>query len=235
MGVRRTFVVLSLSVLMGTSLTAPTEAAGPPRTVVPVAHARGHAPSTPDSGRFHALPSPTRVVSHRALAKGTATVLPLGGHRGLPASGIRALAVTLTATSARPMSLDAGVVEATVPSLVGPAGTTSAFAIVPVSPTGDLHVWNAGKATTLDVTVTGWFADTTESTTAGLFDRLAGRTLYTGRLGAGAHKTIDVAGSQDVPADGARAALVRVSTPTGRGTGSLGLAPTAKRARPRCP
>src|SRR3954451_12551994 len=98
---------------------------------------------TPDTGHFHVLAAPTRVISTatgKGLAKkpgpaGASRVLTIGGHGGGPVTGIRAVAITITAVApAGPTQLwaDKATPRPVVPTLATGGATISAFSIVPV-------------------------------------------------------------------------------------------------------
>jgi hypothetical protein len=187
----------------------------------------------PATGRFHALARPTRVVSDRAVGAHARKTFHLGGHHGLPGSGLRALAVTLEVDGPKggtEVYAGPGTHRPAAPSVVTNGKAASSLAIVPVTSTGALSVWAGRRGAAVTLTVTGWFSSRAESGSAGLFNRLANREVSSLHLGGAKHAAVEVAGHEDVPATGAAALLVRVTVRDAVRGGLLGLGPTAKGA-----
>lgn len=148
--------------------------------------------ATARAGRFVAV-SPDRVIDTRHLGgprpAGTTTVVPMAGRNGLPASGISAVIVNLTATDVRATGFVTAWGEGAVPAssnLNVELGSTRANqAIVPLGTDGSIRLAN-NVPMHLIVDVVGYVTDdTAPSSTKGLFVPIQPRRLMDSRFAAG--------------------------------------------------
>ncbi|MEP6651563.1 MAG: hypothetical protein ABJA74_16860, partial [Lapillicoccus sp.] len=236
-------VVVLVAVVMALPLLLPGLTPGAVAALPAGSAATSTRPPTPARGHFHPLAAPARVVStatgtgiaSRPVPAGAERTLAIGGHAGVPATGVEAVAVTLTAVrpaGATRLWAAAGRSKPDVWSLATAGATTSAYAVLPVSSTGVAHLWNGPHATDLTVDVTGWFSSASETGNAGLFNRLASRQVNVFTLRSGATKTVAMAGVEDVPVVGAKALLLRVHAIGAAGSGGITLAPTKAATKP---
>jgi hypothetical protein len=133
--------------------------------------------STSSAGRFEPA-APVRVLDTRgkgAVAPKASRVLHMLGANGIPPSGVSAVSLNLTVTSATgPGFLTAYPAASGVPTVsnlnVNTAGDTVAgAAIVPVDSNGNIGVYVDGGGDLL-VDINGWFTDgTTPASSKGLF------------------------------------------------------------------
>ena len=182
-------------------------------------------PAVPSTGHFHALRTPARVVS-RSFAAGSALTVAIAGDGGLPAHGIRAVALTVTASSRSGLSqlwVGRGAKRPSIPTLEAGKGTTSGFAIVPLPTSGRVRIWNGAHQTRVAVDVTGWFSAKSEAGTGGLFTRLAGRQVATLKVPAHKARSLRLVGKQDVPTKDVRSLLVRIRTAGAKRAGQVGI------------
>ena len=194
------------------------------------------APARPSTGRFHPLSDPVRLIgttttSVTLSAAGRLTV-HAAGTGGLPASGIAALAVTITTemtSGTTQVWAGPGPVRPTIAAVVAPTGSTSGFTVVPLSSTGVFTLWNGPKATKVTIDAVGYFSSSAQSDAQGLFTRLPGATTATLPLPAGSSTSVRMLGVAGVPTAGVSAVLARVTT-TAAGAGLLGAGSTLRGA-----
>ena len=190
------------------------------------------APAVPATGRFHVV-APTPVAAWSRLAAGSSRLVTVGGHAGVPRTGVAAVAVTLTAVApsgATQLYAAATSTRPVVPSLATGGATASSFAIVPTTADGRFRVFTGPHATGVHVDVTGWFSSVSQTGRAGLFARLAGRQVASASLGAGVSHTFTLTNREDVPAIDVAAVLLRLRTSQATRAGKIGIAGTAKAA-----
>ena len=225
-------LIIAMTVLLpGAVLAARQQTDG--RSPDGVAEAAGSKPKPTATGHLHLLAAPARVADSRSgkglpkapLAADATASVPVAGVGGLPNSGILALAVVITTYApAGPTSVRVGPSNAT-PILVTVGGTSSAFAIVPVS-TGAIPLRNGAHATNITVDVVGWFSAADQTGNAGLLRSLAGRTVATVTVAASSSRTVKVSGKAGIPSTHVSAALLRLDTDAS-GAGTLAIGPTA--------
>ena len=188
---------------------------------------------TGTAGTFRPTPS-TRILDTRfstgALSPGQSLSLQVAGMGGVPATGVSAVVMNLTATN----SASAGWLSA-FPSGVGtppssnlnfPANATVANrAMVSLGPDGKVTIYNGGGRVDVIVDITGWFSDGTDATlTLGEYTGTIPTRILDTRSAGGpitpGNTVVTVAGMGPVPAMGApvqpRAVLlnVTVTSPT---------------------
>ncbi len=193
-------------------------------------------PALPTTGRLHPLPAPRRLADSRTglrlparpvAAHGTRRIV-VAGAAGLPRSGVRAVAVVVSAVVPKGYtSLRLGS-AGSAPVLTG-SGTSSAFAIVPVT-SGAVVVRNGAHAADVRVDVLGWFSAGHERSRSGLFKPLAGRTLTSVTIRPGSSRTVKLGGLQDIPRAGVSTVLLRPTVSATR-PGVVSIAPTVSSAR----
>jgi len=196
---------------------------------------------------------PARLVDTREglgappgpLASGGTLTVDVAGRAGVPATGVGAVVLNLTATGASGpgyLSVWPDGDRPLVSNLnVEAAGQTIADAVVvPVGADGKVRVF-AQTATDVVVDVAGWFtgADATPGT-VGLFvpvapERLldtrlaaAGATVAGAALRGGAPVAVQVAGAGSVPATGAAAVVLTVTGTEASAPGYVTLSPTGR-------
>jgi hypothetical protein len=173
--------------------------------------------SSGSAGLFNPLP-PARLLDTRTgtggattLGAGGAVSLQVTGRANVPANGVSAVVLNVTATNpsassyvtvwpdgaARPLASNLNFVAGqTVPNRV----------IVKVGTSGKVDLYNANGTVDLIVDVGGWFTDATAGGTGGGFDPLTSARLLDTRgggasaLGPGGMLVVQVAGQQGVPA-----------------------------------
>ncbi len=211
-------------------------------TVLPAA--RPAAAAAPAAGSFVAL-SPSRVIDTRSgvggVPKGAvganATISgQIGGHGGVPTSGVSAVAVTIsTVTPAQ-----AGVIIAWATGSAQPTTTNvqfakgqqvSTLAVVPVSSGGAISLLNrSAGAVQLVVDVSGYFVGGSGSATGSFAPVAPVRVVDTrsgtggnrkGALGADATFGAGIGGQPGVPSSGVSAVVVTITAVTPAQTGGL--------------
>lgn len=121
------------------------------------------------TGTFYGI-TPTRFIdtrvngTKRPLARNSTTTLQMGGRAGIPASGVSAVVINLTAvttTSQGYFTVYPGdKSRPTASSINFPKGWTGANMVtVPVSPDGKVKLYNYGGAAHAIVDVLGWYAE----------------------------------------------------------------------------
>ncbi len=200
---------------------------------------------TATDGRFMAL-SPKRLFDTRTasapsgfVATGESITIDVDGKAGLPADGVSAVALNLTADQASmagyitAFPADVKRPLASNVNLDGPGHTTSNMAIVPVSPNGEITFYSHAGAH-LIADVFGYFTDDTASdSTAGLFTPLTpGRVFDTrtpsdpsGVVGGGESITVSTAGVAGVPDAGASAVFLNVTATEALAPGYVTVSP----------
>jgi alpha-tubulin suppressor-like RCC1 family protein len=181
-----------------------------------------------------------------AVEAGSALRVPIAGRAGVPASGVGAVVLNVTATApteATYLTVHAAGGDRPLTSNLNAAAGRTAANLVITEPgvDGAVEVFNANGATGVVVDVLGWFADGggyTAMTPARLADtRPAGVTVDAGvqgvgALGSGAVLRVPVTGRGGVPASGARVVAVNVTGVEPAETTYLALHPTGS-YRPR--
>jgi hypothetical protein len=173
--------------------------------------------------------TPARILDTRngigALAPGQSLNLQVAGQGGVPATGISAVVINLTATN----EVAAGWFSAYPSNVSTPptsnvnfaAGQTVANrAVVPLGPDGKITIHNGGGRADAVVDVTGWFSDGSDATlTAGEYTgttptRILDTRIAGGPIGPG-QTLVTIAGLAAIPAMGApvqpRAVLLNVT------------------------
>lgn len=206
-------------------------------------------PSAPPASTFTAV-TPTRVLDTRTglgarkakvAAHGTVTVA-VAGHGGVPASGVTAVALDVTAigptASGGIVGYPAGTARPTDPDVSFTAGVTQTRLIVVPLRSGKLSLYNASGGTVdLTADVAGYYttasAGSTLTTTrpARILDTRSGLGAQKARVAAHATVALTVAGKGGVPATGATSVLLDVAALSPAAAGSLTVFPAGK-ARP---
>jgi murein DD-endopeptidase MepM/ murein hydrolase activator NlpD len=187
--------------------------------------------TTGTAGTFRPTPS-TRILDTRGtfntLGPGKSLSLLVAGQGGVPASGVSAVVMNLTATNTGGGWLNAYPSGPSTPptsNLNFAAGQTVANrAIVPLGSDGKITIYNGGTRTDVIVDVTGWFSDGSDTTLTGEYTstvptRILDTRTAGGPIGPG-QTIVNVAGLGPVPAMGApvqpRAVVlnVTVTSPT---------------------
>ena len=182
---------------------------------------------TGTAGTFRPTPS-TRILDTRGtfstLGPGRSLSLQVAGQGGVPATGVSAVVMNLTATNTAGGWLNAypsGTSTPPTSNLNFAAGQTVANrAIVPLGSDGKITIYNGGGRTDVIVDVTGWFSDGTDATlTLGEYTGTIPTRILDTRSAGGpitpGNTVVTVAGLGPVPAMGApvqpRAVLLNVT------------------------
>jgi hypothetical protein len=187
--------------------------------------------TTGTAGTFRPTPS-TRILDTRGtfntLGPGKSLNLLVAGQGGVPASGVSAVVMNLTATNTAGGWLNvypSGTSTPPTSNVNFAAGQTVANrAIVPLGTDGKVTIYNGGGRTDVIVDVTGWFSDGSDTTLTGEYTgtiptRIVDTRTAGGPIGTG-QTIVNVAGLGPVPAMGApvqpRAVVlnVTVTSPT---------------------
>jgi alpha-tubulin suppressor-like RCC1 family protein len=208
------------------------------------------AATTSRAGRFAAT-TPSRVLDTRSgtglvpatprpLAGGESIRLQVAGRGGVPATGVSAVAMTVTATE----TAAAAYVQA-VPSggavrlgatsslnVTGAGQTVANLVLVPLGPDGGVTLY-ASAGTHLLADVVGWFTDATAAPSGeGLFVAMPGLRVLDTRSSApaadGSQTAVDALGRGGVPTEGVSALLVNPIAVHTTGTGYLQLFPARR-------
>lgn len=159
-----------------------------------------------------------------AIAGGRELSVPIVGRGGVPASGVAAVALNVTAIDAGAAGhltvFPGGTSRPTASNLNFVAGQTVANMVVAkVGADGTVSIFNSSGATDVVVDVVGWFSSTSRFNAlspARLVESRAlptidGREQNLGAIGSGAVLSFAVAGRGGVPATGARAVVLNVT------------------------
>lgn len=181
-----------------------------------------------DNGTVTPLSAPTRILDTRlgstSVAPGASIAVQVGGAHGIP-SGIGAVAINLTVTRpaaggyATAYGADSARPGASTLNFV--AGQTIAnLAIVPVSPSGQIRLYNGSSGTThVVVDVQGYVQAGTAANAGGYVAQTPARLLDTrlgsGPIGGGSAITLHL--PPGAATAGAVAINLTVTGPTGRG------------------
>jgi len=202
-----------------------------------------------DGGTYNAL-NPSRILDTRTgnggyplhrVATGGTVQLQVTGRGGVPAIGVSAVVMNVTATSPtgagfvtvypqglrRPLSSNLNFVAGqTVPNLVE----------VAVGQGGVVDLYVGGSSANLVADVEGWVGDSTDSYSRnGLFQPLSPARILDTRKGTGAAKaklgaghslTLQVGGRGGVPATGASAVVMNLTVTNPTQSGFLTIYPT---------
>lgn len=229
------FVVLAATFLVATTVS-----------VIELANVEhvGAAPVQPST--FHSL-TPARLLDTRygvggpavKVGAGQTLVLQVTGRGGVPASGVGAVSVNITAT--RPTAASyltlwpTGQARPTASILNFDGGKTIANStIVGVSTSGQVSIYNYAGSTDVVVDVSGWF-DTggalTALTPARLLDTRYGVGAPAVKVGAGQTLVLQVTGRGGVPASGVGAVSLNITATRLSAPSYLTVWPTGQ-ARP---
>ncbi|MER7514962.1 hypothetical protein [Streptomyces sp. NPDC126499] len=194
--------------------------------------------------------APTRVMSTMAglgvlqgkVGKGETVTLQVAGRPGLPATGVSAVVMNVTAvapTAAGYVSVfPAGTTRPTTSNLNFKAGQTIPnLVVVPVSADGKVSFYNHSGAVDLLADVSGYyFGDGAGATYKALgpirvMNTLAGQGVPKAKVGPGKTVTLQVTGQSGIPAGGVTAVAMNVTAVAPTATGYVSVFP-AGTARP---
>jgi Fibronectin type III domain len=204
---------------------------------------------TPGRGTYHPL-APVRIFDTRngsgPLAGGSTVTVPIAGTGGLPADGVYAAVLNVTATNTTASSYltiyPAGIPQPLASSLNWTAGQTVPNLVeVAVGINGQVNVFNAAGSADVIVDVEGYVA-TPAATPApsGLFNAVTpsrildtrngtGSVTPAGPVGPNATITLPVAGDGIVPASGAAAVVLNVTVTRPSAASYLTVFPSGNR------
>ena len=199
-------------------------------------------PST--GGRFHPL-VPSRLMDTRTAAgpigpAGMLTV-PVSGRAGVPASGVSAVVVNLTATQpTAPGYLTVFAAGEPVPVAANltfvPGQTVANLVVTTLSAGGEMAIRNAAGSVHVVADVAGWY-DTGSATSGGSFHPTPAQRILDTRAGAGApaapvgpaaSMTLQVSGRGGLPATGVSAVVMNVTATQPTAPGYLTVFPAGE-------
>jgi Glycosyl hydrolases family 18/Fibronectin type III domain len=180
----------------------------------------GGAGDTGPDGHFQPV-SPTRVLDTRSRTQGVGTLGPnqtvrvaVAGQNGLPASGISAVVLNLTAADATRGSFlsvwPTGQPQPATSNVnFGPAQQVANRVVVPLGPDGAIDLYNSAGSTEAIIDVNGWYTGPAGGVPEGLLtavtpvrvvDTRIGLGAPVGQLGQGQWLTVQVSGQPGLPA-----------------------------------
>ena len=233
-------ICLSAAVLVP-AVSAAAAPAGPSAAARPAVAALPPA-ATPDPGRYRSVP-PVRLVDTRTAAAhpaaGTILTVLVTGRGGVPAAGVRAVFLHVTAAQVRAAGyLTAYPGQATAPGSstlnFAPGQVSSNNALVAPGPDGTVQLRLAGGSADVIVDVLGWVTGGDPVPAGGLVPLTPTRLLDTRQTGAKLVATTPLVlpvSSPDLPPD-ASAVMVNVTTVNAPGTAPVTAWP-AGTARPQ--
>lgn len=181
--------------------------------------------------------APAQVLAPRGLAARKAAVVAIGGHRGVPTSGVGAVAVSITALN--PVRSGALVAYATgqsrpeLPTTSFAHGqSVSRFAIVPTDSLGRISLYNASAGhLRVSVSVVGYFVAGLVTTAGNYQPRVPARVVSGARVGSRKAKIVKVTGRDGLPLANVSNALVTITVTAPKRDGGV----TASRAGTHTP
>ncbi len=206
-------------------------------------------------GHYHPV-APGRILDTRTstgghpgpLRPGASLTLQVSGSGPLaavPAAQVVAVALNLTATN--PTSQSFLAVTPSGGSAVSNLNflawqTVANRVIVPVSPSGQVSIYNSQGSTDVIVDVSGWFSSPAATATSGglytgvtaqrLLDTRNGTGVTAGRVGPGQTLTLPVAGRLGVPLSGMGAVLINLTAVAPSGQSYLAVLPSTPAGPP---
>jgi hypothetical protein len=166
--------------------------------------------TTDSKGTYSGFPAPKRLLDTRTdgaktpLAGGSTTRLQVAGVAGIPASGVSAVVLNLTAVNTATAGYFTvypnGVARPTASSINFPKGWTGANMVtVPVGADGKVALYDNGGAAHAVVDVLGWYwSDTEQPLGSQLFPIGDAERVYDSRLGDGPLRGGDVVDLSDL-------------------------------------
>lgn len=179
--------------------------------------------------------TPARLLDTRSgsgapagrVGPGATLTFQVTGRGGVPATGVDAVSVTITATAPSSggwvTAWPAGATRPNASNLNFVGGQTVAnFAIVKLSGSGQMSLYNATGSTHLLVDVAGWFptgSDYTSLTPSRIVNTRSGVGAPAQKVGPGQTLTVQVAGQGGIPASGVDAVAVNLTATQPTATG----------------
>ncbi|WP_327263988.1 peptidoglycan recognition protein [Streptomyces sp. NBC_01232] len=180
-------------------------------------------------GATHTNIGPTRLMDTREglgvpqakVAGGTSVTLPVAGVEGIPATGVKAVVLNVTATNPTQSSFvsvyPSGTTRSSASNLNFTAGQTIPnLVIVPVVD-GKVSFYNHSGTVDLIADITGYFSDSTSGAThtnigpTRLMDTREGLGVPQAKVAGGTSVTLPVAGIEGIPATGVKAVVLNVT------------------------
>jgi cell wall-associated NlpC family hydrolase len=182
-------------------------------------------------GGLHPV-TPSRLVDTRAAAKlgaGAVLTVPVAGHGGLPATGVEAVVVTLTATNPEAAGFvtawPCGATRPEVSNLNFTAGTTVPnLATVALGPGGDICLFTSA-VTHLVVDVSAWYGEGDNRAASVVPTRIADTRSVKHKLSASEVLVVKPSAAHDVPATGVKAVALNVTATEPERAGYLTVYP----------
>jgi len=177
-----------------------------------------------------------------SLGPGATRTLQVTGRGGVPASGVGAVVLNVTATGATAGGfLTVHPIGATRPNAsnlnFGPGQTVPNLVIAKVGPEGQVSIYNDSGSTQVIADVAGWFPSTSPFASLApvrLLDSRSGGTTIDGSaaaggpVGAGATRILQVTGRGGVPATGVGAVVLNITATGPTAGGYLTVHPTGQ-------
>ncbi len=181
-------------------------------------------------------------ASGGSLGPGASRTLQVTGRGGVPASGVGAVVLNVTATGATAGGfLTVHPTGATRPNAsnlnFGPGQTVPNLVIAKVGPEGQVSIYNDSGSTQVIADVAGWFPSTSPFASLApvrLLDSRSGGTTIDGTaaaggpVGAGATRILQVTGRGGVPASGVGAVVLNITATGPSAGGYLTVHPTGQ-------
>ncbi|CAA9296611.1 MAG: hypothetical protein AVDCRST_MAG48-996 [uncultured Friedmanniella sp.] len=197
-------------------------------------------PASPEPASYQPL-APTRVLDTRngtggtsvPLAAGTTLQLQLTGRGGLPATGVKAVAVNITAVAPTASGFltayPSGVARPTASNLNFPVGRTTANnALLTVGDGGRVTLYS-NASTDVVVDLVGWYpsaAGYVALSPSRVLDTRTGNGAPAAPVGAGGTVDVQVTGRAGVPATGVAAVVLNVTATQEAANGYVTVHPT---------
>lgn len=204
------------------------------------------------SGRYTPL-TPARILDTRvgtggilgAIGSGSTVSVQVAGLGGVPASGVRAVAMNVTVTEPTAPDSYLTIYPTSQPRPLAsnlnftPGKTVPNLVVVQLGSGGQVDMFNAAGNTHVIYDVAGWFSDSPAGddgrfqavNPARIVDTRTGMGSPAVRLGPGASLEVQVTGQGGVPTTGAEAVVMNVAVTNTTGSSYLTVHPTGE-ARP---
>ncbi|MFI8518990.1 N-acetylmuramoyl-L-alanine amidase [Streptomyces sp. NPDC085481] len=204
-----------------------------------------------NSGSTFASVPPTRLMNTIAgvgvpkgkLGPGATTSLQITGQPGIPATGVTAVVINVTATNPTATSFvsvyPSGTARPSTSNLNFTAGQSIPnLVIVPVGADGKISLYNRAGSVDLLGDVTGYFTtDTTQAKHINigpkrLMNTIAGQGVPKAKVGAGKTVALQVTGANGIPASGVTAVVLNVTATNPTASSFVSVYPSDLATRP---
>jgi hypothetical protein len=185
---------------------------------------------------------PGRLLDTRAgtpLGPGQSLTLPVLGAKGVPASGVGAVALNVTVTNPSAAGYVTVYPGGTLPLASNlnfiPRQTVANRVLAKLGASGQVTIFNSSGNVDLVVDVGGWFTDGSQPASGGKFTGLTPARIVDTRygvggpqlpVGAGESRLVPVAGQGGVPASGVNGVAINLTVTNGTAPSHLTLFPS---------